>query len=130
MNAAKSVTAKFVAGHSITPISLTGLSGVTSSVAYYSLSVPKGARNLVIQTSGGTGDVDLYVRVGAQPDFTTYDCAPLLNGNAESCTFATPQTATYYIMLDAYAAYTGVSLNASYTMPNADLTPILMLLLD
>lgn len=119
MTAAKNVTASFVAGTSIAPLSLTALTGVTGTQAYYSVAVPAGARNLVIQTSGGTGDVDLYVKVGAQPRSTTFDCGSWTDGNAESCTFATPQTATYDIMLDAYIGYTGVSLSARYTMPDA-----------
>ncbi len=33
----------------------------------------------------GTGDADLYVRVGALPDLTAYDCRPWLDGSEEAC---------------------------------------------
>jgi hypothetical protein len=45
---------------------------------------------------------------------TTYDCRPYLGGNAETCTFATPSAGTWYVMLNAYAAYSGVTLTGSY----------------
>ncbi|WP_367379596.1 PPC domain-containing protein [Arsenicicoccus sp. oral taxon 190] len=42
----------------------------------YSIKVPAGATNLQITTSGGTGDVDLYVKAGSAPTTTSYDCRP------------------------------------------------------
>src|SRR5437660_308487 len=38
-----------------------------------------------------------------------------MNGNGESCPIATPQAGTYYIMINAYAAYSGLSLQASWS---------------
>jgi len=60
--------------------------------------------------AGGTGDADLYVRFGAQPTTATYDCRPYAAGNNESCTFDPSQAGNYYVMLNAYSAYTGVTL--------------------
>ncbi|WP_375335619.1 M28 family peptidase, partial [Staphylococcus aureus] len=40
----------------------TGLSGGSGSTVLYKIEVPAGAHNLVISTSGGSGDVDLYTR--------------------------------------------------------------------
>lgn len=115
MSAARSVTATFDAGVVVTPLSQTNLSGATSSAQYFSVTVPAGAGNLVIQTSGGTGDVDLYVRATNLPTTSVYDCAPLLSSNNETCTFLAPLATTYQIMLAGYAAYGGVSLTATYT---------------
>lgn len=95
-------------------VPLTGLSGAASSSQYYTVQVPAGATNLVIASSGGTGDADLYVRAGSQPTTATYDCRPYKSGNAESCSFATPVAGTYHVMLSAYSAYSGVSLQASW----------------
>lgn len=64
--------------------------------------------------TGGTGDVDLYVRQGALPREFVYDCRPLRQGNEEICTFTPPAVGPWYIMLRGYIAYTGVSLVASY----------------
>ena len=95
------------------------LSGATGSQTPYYIDVPSGASNLNIAMAGGTGDADLYVRFGSAPTTTTYDCRPYLTGNNETCSFATPNAGRYYIMLDAYSAYSGVSLTASYDEPSA-----------
>jgi vibriolysin len=92
---------------------VTNLSGATSSNAYYRVAVPAG-KTLSVQISGGSGDADLYTRFGSRPTTSTYDCRPYLNGNAETCTTSNTQAGDYYVMLRGYAAYSGVSLIASY----------------
>lgn len=92
-----------------------GLSGASGSTVLYKVTVPAGASNLVISTSGGSGDVDLYTRYGAAPTTSSYDCRPYRSGNSESCTVATPQAGTYYVQLRAYQAYGGVTVKASWT---------------
>src|SRR4029079_10458144 len=37
------------------------------------------------------------------------------NGNPETCTITNPAAGTYWVMLNAYAAYSGVSPTGSYT---------------
>ncbi|HLF56857.1 MAG TPA: pre-peptidase C-terminal domain-containing protein, partial [Thermoanaerobaculia bacterium] len=96
-------------------VPVTGISGATGSQQTWTMSVPAGASNLQFTISGGTGDADLYVRFGAAPTTSTYDCRPYLSGNSETCTFATPSTGTYYVMLNAYAAFSGVTLTGSYS---------------
>ena len=96
-----------------TPV--TGISGASGSTQFWTITVPAGASNLSIATSGGTGDADLYVRFGAQPTTTSYDCRPYRSGNAESCSFATPQAGTYHVMLRGYSAFSGVTLSGSYS---------------
>jgi hypothetical protein len=96
-------------------VPVTGISGAAASQQSWTMAVPAGASNLVFQTSGGTGDADMYVRFGAAPTLTTYDCRPYASGNAETCTFAAPGTGTYYVMLNGYSAYSGVTLLGSYT---------------
>ena len=91
----------------------TGLSDVTGGSKYYSLVVPAGKSSLTFTTSGGTGDVDLYVNFGAVPTTSTYTCRPYLTGNAETCTITNPAAGTYYVMLNAYSAYSGLSLLGS-----------------
>jgi trimeric autotransporter adhesin len=98
-------------------VPVTGISGATSSQQTWTMSVPAGATNLSFVISGGTGDADMYVRFGAAPTTSTYDCRPYLSGNNETCSFATPQTGTYYVMLVGYSAYSGVTLTGSYSAP-------------
>jgi hypothetical protein len=94
---------------------VTGISGAVNSEQTWTLAVPAGASNLTFVTSGGTGDMDLYVKFGSAPTTSSYDCRPYLGGNAETCTIATAQAGTYYVMLRGYSAYTGVSLTGSFT---------------
>jgi hypothetical protein len=95
-------------------VPVTGLAGDSESARYYSVEVPAGATRLTVGISGGTGDVDLYVRHGALPMEYTYDCRPLRSGNDETCTFTPPAEGRWFIMLRGHAAYAGVSLVASH----------------
>ncbi|RJS21882.1 peptidase M4 [Corallococcus sp. H22C18031201] len=89
-----------------------------SSTAVYAITLPAGASNLVVSASGGTGDADLYLRFGAAPTSTLYDCRPYLTGTAESCVYATPAVGTYYVILRGRDAFAGVTLRASFTRPD------------
>ncbi|MCP3143576.1 M57 family metalloprotease [Pyxidicoccus xibeiensis] len=65
----------------------------------------------------GTGDPDLYVRFGAAPTTTAYNCRPFLGGAAETCELTVPSGQTSaYVQVRGYAAGT-YSLNISYTKP-------------
>ncbi|MEQ1512549.1 MAG: proprotein convertase P-domain-containing protein [Lysobacteraceae bacterium] len=96
-------------------VPVTGLGAATGASLNYTMVVPTGASNLTFTTSGGTGDVDMYVKWNAAPTDTVYDCRPFASGNAETCTFATPSPGTYYVRLKAYATFAGVSLVGNYT---------------
>lgn len=87
--------------------------GVSSN---YSVAIPSGTTKLVVATSGGTGDADLYVRANAVPTTSSYTCRPYTSGNAETCTINNPAAgSTYYINVRAYRAYSGVNLKATRT---------------
>ncbi len=92
----------------------TGLSGAQGSSTAYTLEVPAGASNLKFVTSGGTGDMDLFVRYGAAPTNSTYDCRSQGSTNAETCTISNIQSGTYHVMLYGYSAYSGLSLTGSF----------------
>ncbi|MGQ0713415.1 MAG: pre-peptidase C-terminal domain-containing protein [Gemmatimonadaceae bacterium] len=96
-------------------VARTGLSGATGTQRFFKIVVPAGTTKLTITMSGGTGDADLYVRFGQLPTLGTFDCAPFLGGNAESCTFDNPAVGTWFIMLDAFAAYAGARLVGTLT---------------
>ena len=96
-------------------VPVTGQGTTTGNSLNYTLVVPAGATNLTFTTSGGTGDVDMYVKAGSAPTDTVYDCRPYTGGNAETCTFAAPAAGTYYVRLKAYSTFSGVSLVGNYT---------------
>ncbi len=98
------------------PVSISGARGSTK---YFMINVPSGARNLVIATSGGSGDADLYVKLGRRPTENDYDCRPYQNGNQESCDFAQAR-GTYHIMVKGWADYRSVTLRASYESDDDD----------
>ncbi|TMP64299.1 phosphohydrolase, partial [Pseudoalteromonas ruthenica] len=62
-----------------------GQSGNKGSQAYYVLDVPAGAKTLSFKTSGGSGDVDMYVKHATKPTASSYDCRPYKSGNNETC---------------------------------------------
>jgi serine protease len=95
---------------------LSNLSGASGSWVYYRMDVPSGASNLLIATSGGTGDVDLYVKQGGAPTLNSYDCRPYSNSNNETCNFSTPAAGMWWTGLHGYSSYSGVSLSASYRL--------------
>jgi vibriolysin len=90
------------------------LSGTKGDQKYWYVDVPAGKPTLVIKTSGGTGDSDLYVQFGQKPTTTLYQCRPYTSGTNETCTFNAPQTGKYYVMVRAYTNYSGVTLAATY----------------
>jgi len=81
----------------------------------WTMVVPAGATKLVFSISGGTGDADLYVKFGSAATTSSYDCRPYVGGNNESCTIANVQAGTYYVMVNGYSSYSGVTLKGSYT---------------
>jgi subtilase family serine protease len=81
----------------------------------WTMVVPSGATGLTFTLSGGTGDADLYVKFGSAPTLTSYDCRPYVAGNNETCTISNVQAGTYYVMVNTYAAYSGVTLKGSYS---------------
>ncbi len=51
----------------------------------------------------GTGDADLYVRIGSAPTTTQYDCRPYKNGSVESCQVDLSAPAAVHVMVRGYA---------------------------
>ena len=96
-------------------VAVTGINQTAGNAVIYTMVVPAGSTNVTFTMSGGTGDADMYVKLGSAPTDSSYDCRPYKSGNAESCTFASSTGGTYYIRLKAYSAFSGVSLVGDYT---------------
>ncbi len=56
----------------------------------------------------------MYVRYGTMPTDLDYDCRPYVSGNTETCSFTQPVAGTWYLMLDAYTVYQGLTLTGTY----------------
>jgi len=100
----------------VEPVSgqLTGLSASQSNWNRYTWTIPEGVTTMTVQTSGGSGDADLYMKFGSQPETSDFDCRPYENGNNEVCTFQAPAAGTWHIGIRAYTTYSGVTLSYSY----------------
>lgn len=95
-------------------VPVTGIAGEAGSARYYAIEVPQGTTELTVAISGGTGDVDLYIRRGELPQEYVYDCRPFRPGNEETCTVTSPAPGYWYVMLRGYAAYADVQLAGSH----------------
>lgn len=92
----------------------TNLSAAVNVSKSFTMVVPAGATGLKFVTSGGTGDADLYVKFGSAPTTSSYTCKSAGSTNAETCSITTAQAGTYYVLIRAYKAYSGLSLTGSH----------------
>lgn len=95
-------------------VAVTNLIAAKGGKLNYTVEVPTGKSQLVIASSGGNGDADLYVKFGSEPTSNSYDCRPYKSGNAETCTLNAPEAGTWHVQLSGFSAFSGVSLKASY----------------
>jgi thermolysin len=94
----------------------------------YSIDVPAAAIALDIatQAKGGrrAGDADLYGKFGSAPSNNPTDsgndCTSASSNSNESCSISNPNDGTWYIVIDAYTAFTGLTLNATYTTQSVE----------
>jgi len=83
---------------------------------YFYILVPNGTTGLHVETTGGTGNADLYVSRRGWPSATDYDQVSAHSGNSESIDIAQPSGNTYYyVAVTAAAPYSGVAVKARLT---------------
>jgi hypothetical protein len=102
-------------------VPVSGLSGATGSVSYYVLTVPAGQGTLTVNTQGLAGDVDVYLKLGTLPTTTSFYCASTSPTDQESCFIISPPAGEWYVLLQGYVSYTGVTLTATYQSPPTQL---------
>jgi pre-peptidase len=95
------------------------VTAATGTQVQYAIQVPAGQTQLTVSTVFGTqnpgsGNADLYVRFGSQPTLTSWLCRPMSPFNSEQCTVPTPAAGDWYIMINAVAGFSNVSLTATY----------------
>ena len=76
---------------------------------YATPELPAGTYTFVL---AGTGDADLYVKRGAAPTTSSYDCRPYKNGSAETCSVTLAQPGIVNVMVRGYAASSTFKLTA------------------
>ena len=78
---------------------------------------------LDVTLTGGTGDADLYVNFGSRPDaLGDWDCFSLTFTNEETCTLMDPVPGVYHIGIQAFSAFSGLTLTAETVVTFPDLT--------
>ncbi len=94
-------------------VALGNQSASTGTWTYYSIQVPAGSTKLVVNLSGSNGDADLFVGAGQKPTGTSYACKSDGSTSTETCTVNAPVAGTYYVGVQAYASYSGLSVKAT-----------------
>ena len=84
--------------------------------SYFWIHVPSGATHLKFESTGGTGNADMYVSATTWADAAHADATSLNADNTETVTIDSPVGNTYYyVSLKATAPFSGVTLRAVYT---------------
>jgi|GEM_PF-6155017 len=94
------------------PVNDSGLSGSGGTEFHYTIT----GTDVAAALSGGTGDADLYVRLGAEPTTSTYDCRSNGYTNSEACN--ANGTGTWHIMVRGYGSFSGADFTADVASCN------------
>ncbi len=111
------LTGKYTESSQITPINIeeNNISSSRGNWKVYTVELPAGYSKIEASISGGSGDADLYVRKGAKPTTSGYDCRPYKIGNNESCPVSSPAADIWYFSIYAFDGYQGVNLKIRAT---------------
>ncbi len=87
--------------------------------------VPADTQRLRVSLNGvsrGTNpvDVSLYLRAGAPPTTSVYDCAGVATGNFASCEFNDPQAGTWYVLAVRVTGTVAYQITATEFGPSPD----------
>jgi hypothetical protein len=93
---------------------LKSLADIEDNYRHAHVDVPPGATKLIIKTSGGSGDMDLYVNFSIPADEDRWDYRPFKVGNNESVVVNNPAAGTWWVMMHAYTSYASVKLTAEF----------------
>jgi hypothetical protein len=116
VNASRSLVANFAPladGSTLTNgVPIGNLQAATGTTTLYRIPVPANTRSLTITTSGGTGDVDLYLNRGSAPTTRSFYISSSGPATNESLVVISPSAGDWYVLLHAYSPYSGVSIVA------------------
>ncbi len=94
-----------------TPVS--GISLATGTSKLYSLVVPSGKTSVTFKLSGGTGNGNIYAKIGSAPTTSSYTKRSAGWNNTETITFTSPVAGTYYLLVHASSAVSNTSLTGT-----------------
>lgn len=106
-------------------VPVTGLSGAEGQSFLFAMTVPPGTTLVQFNTSGGSGDADLYVSYGVIPKVGEADCISYDPATTESCE-PVVQAGTYYVLVHAFSDISGVTLLGAYSpsQPNISISDV------
>ncbi|MDK2126453.1 M4 family metallopeptidase [Parachitinimonas caeni] len=93
-------------------IAVTGLDIAANGKAVYTIDVPANTSFLAVRTGAGAGDANVYVKFGAEPTTSNADASSAGQANAEYALIKSPKAGRYYVLVQAPAAVSGLSLIA------------------
>lgn len=96
------------------------LSGGGGEGEVFRFLVPEGAKEIFFQSTGGTGDCDLFVRRGVHPTSGDFDGSSESGGTREAVTISAPEGGVWYLLVQGFGFYRGVTISARIT--NAPVT--------
>jgi PKD repeat protein len=108
----QSVTVSESGGETSGGITETGISPARGENISFTVEVPAGADSFVVDTSGGTGNVDLVINFGSLPTRFNNDCIQQGAGNSHNCTITNPEAGTWFIIVRGAAASSDAQLDA------------------
>ena len=97
--------------------------GAKGTWKYYKIQVPAGRSSLKVELTGPScgvlgcdPDLDLYVRSGAKPTATAYNCRVYTSSSSGTCTISSPASGYWYVGVHVYAgsAVKSYSVKATY----------------
>ncbi len=89
--------------------------GPAGSSQQFTLVVPNGTTSFTVRTSGGSGDVTLYVKRGSAASASSYDYVSAHpSTNTEAVTVRNPVAGKYFITVTSPSVFTGVSVLGLY----------------
>ena len=100
-------------GGTIDEIHETNLAASQNQWLRYQVEVPAGVSRVTFSISGGTGDADLYLRLGSAPQTDQWDHRPWVNGNQEEVVLDNPAPGTWHIGIRAYNTFSGLNLDVT-----------------
>jgi hypothetical protein len=97
-------------------IPLRDISGVPGQGQVYEVVIPESVSRLVLTTRGGVGDCDLFARHGSHPTVENHDASSAQPSTRERIVINTPAPGRWYLLVDPFTAFRGVSLTARYEL--------------
>jgi len=87
------------------------------SYYHFVFNVPANSSQFSVETWGGNGDADIYLKRGYQPTTSSFDNRAASDDNSEAIVLEQPDAGAVFMMVHAYRAYNGLYIKASTVSP-------------